>query len=164
SVSSKGYIGTGFDGVNNLKDFWEYDPANNGWNQKADFGGTARDNVGGISIGTKGYFVCGNDGSLKRDFWEYDPSANSWTQRADFGGAARWYPAGFSIGSKGYVGTGIDYPTHFNDFWEYTPATAQTNPVPLINQPLVPDAVAPGGPRFTLTVNGTGFVTGSVVN
>jgi len=36
--------------------------------------------------------------------------------------------------------------------------------VPLINQPLVPDATAPGGPGFTLTVNGTGFVSGSVVN
>jgi hypothetical protein len=41
---------------------------------------------------------------------------------------------------------------------------AQNNPVPLINQPLVPDAVAPGGPAFTLTVNGTGFASGSVVN
>ena len=37
------------------------------------------------------------------------------------------------------------------------------NPVPLVNQPLVPDASAPGGPTFTLTVNGTGFVSGSVV-
>jgi hypothetical protein len=36
--------------------------------------------------------------------------------------------------------------------------------VPVINQPLVPDAVAPGGPAFNLTVNGTGFVTASVVN
>jgi DNA/RNA endonuclease YhcR with UshA esterase domain len=44
------------------------------------------------------------------------------------------------------------------------PALAQNNPVPLINQPLVPDAVAPGGSAFTLTVNGTGFVAGSVVN
>jgi hypothetical protein len=43
--------------------------------------------------------------------------------------------------------------------------TAQSqNPVPLINQPLVPDAVAPGKSGFTLTVNGTGFVSGSVVN
>ena len=41
---------------------------------------------------------------------------------------------------------------------------AQTNPVPLINQPLVPDAVAPGGSDFQLTVNGTGFVSGSLVN
>jgi predicted dienelactone hydrolase len=37
------------------------------------------------------------------------------------------------------------------------------NPVPLINQPLVPDAAKPGGAAFTLTVNGTGFVSGSVV-
>lgn len=37
-------------------------------------------------------------------------------------------------------------------------------PVPLINNPLVPDTVAPGSGAFTLTVNGTGFVPGSVVN
>jgi hypothetical protein len=37
------------------------------------------------------------------------------------------------------------------------------NPVPLINQPLVPDAAEPGGLGFTLTVNGTGFVPGAVV-
>jgi FG-GAP-like repeat/Abnormal spindle-like microcephaly-assoc'd, ASPM-SPD-2-Hydin len=43
-------------------------------------------------------------------------------------------------------------------------AQAQSNPVPLINQPLVPDATAPGGPSFTLTVNGTGFVSGATVN
>ena len=37
------------------------------------------------------------------------------------------------------------------------------NPVPLINNPLSPTSVAPGGPAFTLTVNGTGFVSVSVV-
>jgi len=37
------------------------------------------------------------------------------------------------------------------------------NPVPFINQPLSPDAVAPGGAAFSLAVNGTGFVSGSVV-
>ena len=41
---------------------------------------------------------------------------------------------------------------------------AADSPVPLVNQPLVPDAVAPGGPAFTLTVSGTGFVAKSVVN
>jgi hypothetical protein len=41
---------------------------------------------------------------------------------------------------------------------------AQTNAVPLVNQPLVPTAVAPGGPSFTLTVNGTGFVSTSTIN
>jgi len=38
------------------------------------------------------------------------------------------------------------------------------NPVPFVNLPLVPDATAPGGPEFTLTVNGTGFVSGAVVD
>jgi hypothetical protein len=37
-------------------------------------------------------------------------------------------------------------------------------PVPFINQPLIPDVVAPGGAAFTLTVNGAGFVPASVVN
>jgi len=41
------------------------------------------------------------------------------------------------------------------------PALGQSNPVPFVNQPLVPSAVAPGGPDFTLTVNGTGFVSGA---
>ncbi len=40
---------------------------------------------------------------------------------------------------------------------------AQTAPVPLINQPLVPSSVAPGGAGFPLTVNGTGFTPQSVV-
>src|SRR6202034_4445691 len=43
------------------------------------------------------------------------------------------------------------------------PAIAR-NPVPFIAQPLVPDAAVPGGAEFTLTVNGAGFVAGSVVN
>jgi hypothetical protein len=43
-------------------------------------------------------------------------------------------------------------------------ALAQTNPAPFLNQPLVPTATAPGGSSFALTVNGTGFVSGSAVN
>jgi hypothetical protein len=42
--------------------------------------------------------------------------------------------------------------------------TDTANPVPLINQPLVPDAAKPGGAGFTLTVNGTGFVKGAAVD
>jgi hypothetical protein len=40
---------------------------------------------------------------------------------------------------------------------------AKSNPVPLINQPLVPTSVAPGSGGFTLTVNGAAFVSGSLV-
>src|SRR5215472_1459362 len=46
----------------------------------------------------------------------------------------------------------------------FTISVAQAqNPVPLINEPLVPDALKPGSTGFTLTVNGTGFVSRSVV-
>jgi FG-GAP-like repeat len=43
-------------------------------------------------------------------------------------------------------------------------AVAQSNPVPFVDQPLVPMSAAPGGAGFTVTVNGTGFVPGSVMN
>jgi hypothetical protein len=43
-------------------------------------------------------------------------------------------------------------------------ASQAENPVPFINQPLIPTAGAPGGGWFTLTVTGTGFVAGSVVD
>jgi len=36
--------------------------------------------------------------------------------------------------------------------------------VPLVNQPLVPASVPPGGSAFVLTVYGTGFTATSVVN
>jgi len=43
-------------------------------------------------------------------------------------------------------------------------AFAANNPVPFIDLPVVPAAAVPGGPGLTLTVNGAGFVNGSVVN
>jgi hypothetical protein len=45
-----------------------------------------------------------------------------------------------------------------------TIALAQKNPIPLVNQPLVPESAKPGSAGFTLTVNGTGFSSGAVVN
>jgi len=47
---------------------------------------------------------------------------------------------------------------------EVQPNTTTGNPVPFLNQPLVPDAFSPGGPQFTLTVNGTGFLPTSTVD
>jgi hypothetical protein len=43
-------------------------------------------------------------------------------------------------------------------------ATAQSNPVPVINQPLIPVTVKPGHTGFTLTVNGSGFASAAVIN
>jgi hypothetical protein len=43
-------------------------------------------------------------------------------------------------------------------------ALAQSNPVPFINQPLVPVTVKPGHGAFTLTVNGSAFASTAVIN
>ncbi len=43
-------------------------------------------------------------------------------------------------------------------------AGSGNNAVPHIDAPLVPTSIKPGGSGFTLTVNGVGFVSGSVVN
>ena len=40
---------------------------------------------------------------------------------------------------------------------------AGSNPVPIITAPLVPASVQPGSSSFTLTVNGSGFIVGSVI-
>jgi hypothetical protein len=44
------------------------------------------------------------------------------------------------------------------------PTGAVGNPVPFLNQSLMPTAVSPGGSGFTLGVSGTGFISGTTVN
>jgi N-acetylneuraminic acid mutarotase len=92
------------------------------WTQKANFGGSARSEAVGFSIGDKGYIGTGTDGNLKKDFWEYDPAFDAWTQKADFGGSARKAAVGFSLDGKGYIGTGYDGKVK-KDFWQYDPSS-----------------------------------------
>ncbi|RZK18730.1 MAG: hypothetical protein EOO43_12295, partial [Flavobacterium sp.] len=109
--------GTGYDS-NPLKDFWEYNPLNNSWTQKADVGGSERASAVGFSIGNKGYIGTGIFDEYLKDFWEYNPLNNIWTQKADVGGPGRYGAVGFSIGIKGYIGTG-NSGSALKDFWEY---------------------------------------------
>jgi VCBS repeat protein/putative Ig domain-containing protein/FG-GAP repeat protein len=44
------------------------------------------------------------------------------------------------------------------------PAAKAGNPVPLLNQPLVPTAVSPKSPQFTLHVSGSGFLSSATIN
>lgn len=44
-----------------------------------------------------------------------------------------------------------------------TSLLASSNPVPFVNQPLVPESARPGSRGFILKVNGTGFVAGASV-
>jgi len=121
TVNDKAYLGTGYDGTNRLKDFWEYDADQNFWTQKAEFPGTARNSAIAFDAGGKGYVGTGYDGTVKlKDFWEYDPESNTWTQKADFGGSARYDAVAFGVSGKGYVTTGFD-GNYLKDFWMYDP-------------------------------------------
>src|SRR5207237_1338580 len=120
SIGNKGYVGVGDAGGVLKKDFYEYDPTDttNGfdinhnplgkWTAKTNFGGTARSDANGFSIGTKGYIGAGEDvGGFKKDFWEYDPLNDSWTAKANLPGV-RSTACGFSLNGKGYIGAGDD--------------------------------------------------------
>lgn len=77
SIGDKGYVGTGsyqdYDSSIIYGDFWEFDPASNTWTQRADFGGGARSDAVGFSIGNQGY--AGISYSLN-DIWEYTPEVS----------------------------------------------------------------------------------------
>jgi len=74
----------------------------------------------------------------------------------------------FTIASNGFLtavtGSPFSLPGSAVESIAVFPSATCTNPVPLVNQPFVPDATPAGGSGFTLTVNGTGFVSSSVVN
>ena len=72
SINNKGYIGTGYDGNLNYKDFFEFDPVSNTWAQKADFPGETRSYSIGFAIQKNGYIGIGNNGNGSlSDFWVY---------------------------------------------------------------------------------------------
>lgn len=122
SIGTKAYVGTGFDGRNRLKDFWEYDSETNNWTRKSDFPGIARNGAIGFAIDSKGYIGTGYDGVNRlKDFYEYDPATDTWTQKMDFGGTPRYAGVAVSVNGKGYAGTGDD-GNYLKDWWEYDPS------------------------------------------
>ena len=129
TIGNLGYAATGFYGSGASsavsKNFFVFDPAANTWTKKKDFGGTARRDAVGFSIGTKGYVGTGADAAGQTaDLWEYDPSGDTWTKKSNFLGAARNAATSFAIGTKGYISLGRNGATTFNDFWEYDPGAA----------------------------------------
>ncbi|HEX8532278.1 MAG TPA: kelch repeat-containing protein [Cytophagales bacterium] len=123
-IGNKAYVGTGHNGEDRLKDFWEFDPGNGSWRQVADFGGTARNNAVAFSLNERGYVGTGYDNDYKKDFWEYDPAANRWTQKADFEGTARDRAVAFALQGGGYVGTGYTAGGKYvSDCWRFDPGS-----------------------------------------
>jgi len=158
---NKIYIGVGFNmvgaSVNKRKDFWEYDPATDVWTQKADFGGEARYNAIGFSIGTKGYIGGGvGVSNTRKDFWEYNQANNTWLQRSDIPGQVREQAFSFALNGKGYVGGGYAAGLgDLKDFYEFDPGS----------NAWTPKAEFGGGKRmgsaaFSIESQGKGFVAG----
>lgn len=130
TIGNRAYVGTGtyrLDRDHNaiyLNDFWEYDPATDSWQQKANVPEKGRTGATGISIGNKAYVGLGYyyyDTRLK-DWWEYDPADDEWTRKGNFPGTARGQALAYTLGDKGYVGGGAYY-SPLKDFWEYNHVT-----------------------------------------
>ncbi|MFC6999903.1 Kelch repeat-containing protein [Rufibacter roseus] len=157
AIGDKAYVGTGYDGKNRLKDFWQYDPSKSAWIRIAEFPGVARSAAVSFSANGKGYVGTGYNGeTYLKDFWEYDPEANTWTQIADFPGSARYGALALSINENGYVGAGYD-GNYQKDFWQYNPSTGAWT-----------EKVGLGGAKrfngFAFSLNGKGYIGGGQNN
>ncbi len=114
AVNGKGYVGLGYGEPSNgvfetFNDWWEYDPATNGWTKKHNFPGGRRNSSAGFAVDGKGY-VCsgekrtGNVDSYPNDLWQYDPTSDTWVQKANMPGL------GFAAtGLDGIVNSGVHY-------------------------------------------------------
>ena len=122
AAAGKVYVGTGYDGVNYLKDFWEYNPATDTWKQLGDFPGSARYGATSFAIGDRGYITSGYDGNYLKDFWQYNPFDDSWVQKVSPGGFKRNEAVAFVIDDIAYLCTGTNNGSFVNDMWAYDPS------------------------------------------
>ncbi len=129
TIGDTTYIGTGYDGEKNLRDFLKYN--NNGWSQIADLpaDAAARSSAVAMVIGGKGYVGTGFDGNYRLDdFWQYDPATGSWLRRKSLTSPnpsislARRDAVAFAVKGKGYIATGNDGGA-LKDVWQYDPGS-----------------------------------------
>ncbi len=124
SISGKGYYGVGNAGVATgpyYNDFYEYDPVNDSWTQKAAFPGTPRYGVHGTATTNFGYVGFGSNESMGvffKDWYQYHPITNTWIQKQDYP-ISLSNPSSFFINNKLYLGTGHSYSTAYSDMYSY---------------------------------------------
>jgi N-acetylneuraminic acid mutarotase len=114
----------GYAGLDTSADFWEYNPVNDAWSQKANFPGGIREDASGFSIGQKGYVYSGYDGmgGYFDDFFEFDPDSNMWTQKTSLGSDGRVKCVACGGSQFGYVGLGSAMVgLEFDDLHQYDP-------------------------------------------
>jgi N-acetylneuraminic acid mutarotase len=137
AASSKAYVVGGYDQEvtkNYLKQTWQYDPALNTWEQKANLPGAARDEAAGFGIGSKGYVGTGRGRIIVlnnpvtfyyKDFYEYNAPTNTWVQKADYPLATRYCAFAFMIRGNGFIGGGYNASAGYRDLYMYDQLTNQ---------------------------------------
>ncbi len=125
ALNGKGYVGTGYDGTNYLRDFWEYDPEANSWTQVADYPGDSCRYAVAFVIGDYAYVGTGEDwdDNVLNDFYRFD--GTTWEAIANIG-RPRSQATSFVYNGKGYVVGGknngaVDWYQCYNpetDEWE----------------------------------------------
>jgi hypothetical protein len=124
SLGNYGYVGTGFDGVDMFKDFYQYDPSQNQWFAKSPYPGGARYDAIGFSVQGKGYIGTGFSNYWLNDFYQYDPQSDSWARTAGTSGnfTKRRGAAVFVYKDKAYIVTGSTSGSMARDFWRFDPS------------------------------------------
>ncbi len=119
-IGDYGYVLTGGDANNTpLKDFYQYDVANDTWAQLPDFPGTARMYSIGTAYNGVGFIGFGSTAtSYLNDFWKYDTELEEWIQLASCPCLGRQHPAFIAHEGKIYAGLG-NHNLNLKDWWEY---------------------------------------------
>lgn len=126
SIGNKGYIGLGHYNsgpMGNIAkaDIWEYNPADDSWTQKADYGGGQTYGATAFNIGNKAYV--GSHVYNYQEFYEFDPISNVWTLIAPCPGGSSDHPS-FTINDRGYfIGNSAlyEYDPTFNTWITHGP-------------------------------------------
>jgi N-acetylneuraminic acid mutarotase len=139
-LDSKAYVGTGLNNTGELRDFWQYNPANGQWRTVASLKlrvsttdpteyVAGRREAAAFAIGGYGYVGGGESGVLGlTDFWRFTPPTDDlglgeWTFVGFFPGLARVEAVSFDLNGKGYYGTGYhSQQGSLTDWWEFDPA------------------------------------------
>jgi N-acetylneuraminic acid mutarotase len=128
SIGNYGYIGTGWNGLEQYNDFYQYDVVNKIWTKKADYPGGKRYDAVGFAVRGKGYIGTGYSVYALSDFYQYEPDSDRWarTPGTDLNFSKRRGAAAFVYNDKAYVVTGSNNNVMVRDFWEFDP----TQPAP----------------------------------
>ena len=127
SSDTKGYMGTGYDGDNDLKDFWSYDPSSDSWSELNGFGGDKRRGATSFTIGNKVYMGTGtSNGQNRTDFWEFNLEFETWSRLKDLDEEDDYYisrtsAVGLALNGYGYIVTGNSGGAS-GTIWEYNPS------------------------------------------